>query len=1539
MPEPRVSNRLIRLTKMFDSLFCFRSVSRLEENPVLGFSRLVASTILLSALLTGVAVRQVHAQDDICEQENPPAICDWADTGTVAVSTDMLTIREGESMSYSMWLTQPPLADGWWVRIHVNGVVYTDGNYDNSEGIGISWVPSVGHQFNQGDSTTPWRTVSITAFQDEDDEDEFVTITHEGSDENFQCPPSLHGVAPVRVRVIDDEGDGVVTPPVEPPVVEPPVVEPPVVEPPVVEPPVVEPPVVEPPVVEPPVVEPPQMDIGDAQVSEGGLATFPVTLSAAATATVTVLYATVDGTATAADLDYEAASGMLTFDVGDSTGQVEVQTLQDEEVEGTETFTVQLSAAEGATIADATGEGRITDDETPTTGVTLLVNPMTVSEEAGGTPVMVTAALNGAALSGSTVVTVAVGQTGDSATEGTDYETVNDLTVTILGGSTSTTETFTLTPIDDETAEGDETISVTGTTSAPGLTVTPTALRIIDNETAPPPGSTKSRTVWFGSSSYHVREGMKVEVTVHLSLESIGRLQIPLTVKNGLGTSVQDHVGVPGSVVFEPGETVAKFIFKAMPDDLDEETERVTLGFGMLPPSVNVGFPATAEVSIADERRGVKITPIALEVMEGGRETYTVVLKSEPTGTVTVRVGGAAGDVTVAPESLLFTPSNWSMAQTVTVTAAEDEDELEDEPVKLTHTVSGGGYAGVIAPDVTVTVLENDLPALSIEDAEATEGDGEISFAVTMDRPSSRTVRVEWATADGTATADEDYTGRRGELEFAPGETRKEAKVPLLDDVMLEPAETLTVALSNPQGVTLERAEATGVIQDNDFPMMSISAVSGSVEEGEDVRFALVRSGDFNVQLSVMLRVSPTGAFLSTTPPTTVSFEPGDVRVVLKIGTTDDDRDEPDGTLEAVLVESDDYDIEGPGRAVVTVTDNDHIPSIGIEGARALESAGEIVFPVTLGAASDRVVTVEWSTSEATARQDEDYRGEQGVVTFPPGGTAQTIRVALLDDMLLEEDETFTLTLASAVNGTLDGGTATGVIGDDESTVFKAWLTRFGRTVAGQVVDTVSERLTGVSRRSSQVTIAGQQLQSAFKSEADDPLGNWQLPFGNQRLMPVGGLGAPGPLSRAGESLGLYRDPLEGSLFGTQRLSGRNLLATSSFHLSSQDENGSGNRQGAGWAAWGRGVATQFSGRETDLSLDGGVVTGLVGVDYERGPMLAGMAVSRSNGDGDFFAGRGQRLQSQGAELSSSVTSVYPYVRADLREQLFVWGLYGQGWGEMTASGEAGVARHDIRMRMGAVGARGLLLQPEQAKGFELAMKSDTFLVGMGTESDAGPRVTDADASRVRLLLEGSRDGLAVWGGELESSVEFGIRRDAGAAETGMGLELGGSLRYVNPDRGLAVSVTARRLMAHQDDDYREWGVGGTVEYDPGTAGRGLSVRMVSSWGTAASGTNRLWSQSPSAGFPSNGYASFDAPLSAEMDYRILAFGGRLQMAPYADVSLGGAGSRAHPYLLGWRLQFGPNIRLQFDVGLGDGSYSPLSQHGLMGPGSMPGSW
>ena len=124
---------------------------------------------MLSVLLSGIAVRAAHAQDDA-------PIFSWP--GDVQVSTSTLTIREGERLSYQVRLSEQPLADGWWLRIHVDGVVYIDGALDEK---GIRWVPSVGWEFNQDASSGPtqWRSIHITALQDDDDEDELVTFTHE----------------------------------------------------------------------------------------------------------------------------------------------------------------------------------------------------------------------------------------------------------------------------------------------------------------------------------------------------------------------------------------------------------------------------------------------------------------------------------------------------------------------------------------------------------------------------------------------------------------------------------------------------------------------------------------------------------------------------------------------------------------------------------------------------------------------------------------------------------------------------------------------------------------------------------------------------------------------------------------------------------------------------------------------------------------------------------------------------------------------------------------------------------------------------------------------------------------------------------------------------------------------------------------------------------------------------------------------------------------------------------------------------------------
>ena len=113
-----------------------------------------------------------------------------------------------------------------------------------------------------------------------------------------------------------------------------------------------------------------------------------------------------------------------------------------------------------------------------------------------------------------------------------------------------------------------------------------------------------------------------------------------------------------------------------------------------------------------DDAAGVSVTPTALTVSEaGGSATYEVVLESQPTGSVTVTVSSSdASAATASPGTLTFTPANWSSAQTVTVTGVDDniDNDSDMRETSVTHALSGGGYDGVAADDVMVTITDDD---------------------------------------------------------------------------------------------------------------------------------------------------------------------------------------------------------------------------------------------------------------------------------------------------------------------------------------------------------------------------------------------------------------------------------------------------------------------------------------------------------------------------------------------------------------------------------------------------------------------------------------------------------------------------------------------------------------------------------------------------------------------------------------------------------------------------------------------------------------
>ena len=346
-------------------------------------------------------------------------------------------------------------------------------------------------------------------------------------------------------------------------------------------------------------------------VAEGGSSSYTVVLTSQPTGNVTVTPSRTGSS------DVTVSSSPLTFTPTNwSTAQtVTVTATQDTDaLNDTATVAHAVSGADYATVTAASVTVTVADNETVSTVVALSVAPATLSESDGATVVTVTATLNQAPRNVATVLSLSVGESSDTAVEGTDYATVSNVLLTINANQTTGTATFQLNPTDDDLDEDNESLTVDG--SVTGLSVTAATVTISDDDTA-----------------------------------------------------------------------------------------------------------------------AVTVNPTRLSVAEGGSSSYTVVLTSQPTGNVTVtpsRTGSA--DVTVSSSPLTFTPTNWSTAQTVTVTATQDTDALNDTAT-VAHAVSGADYATVTAASVTVTVADDETVstgvALSVAPATLSESDGATVVTVT----------------------------------------------------------------------------------------------------------------------------------------------------------------------------------------------------------------------------------------------------------------------------------------------------------------------------------------------------------------------------------------------------------------------------------------------------------------------------------------------------------------------------------------------------------------------------------------------------------------------------------------------------------------------------------------------------------------------------------------------------------------------------------------------------------------------------------------
>ncbi len=461
------------------------------------------------------------------------------------------------------------------------------------------------------------------------------------------------------------------------------------------------------------------------------------------------------------------------------------------------------------------------------------------------------------------------------------------------------------------------------------------------------------------------------------------------------------------------------------------------------------------------------------------------------------------------------------------------------------------------------------------------------------------------------------------------------------------------------------------------------------------------------------------------------------------------------------------------------------------------------------------------------------------------------------------------------------------------------WLARFGRSVAFQAVEMIASRME--SGGGSRMRIAGQPIGGAgdrFEAE--------------KGLVVVDSFAQPEPADRA------------------RTMTERSLLLGSSFQFSAEGKDGA-----PALSAWGRAVGGGFKASGNGARIEGDVISGFLGADLGNPRWTAGLAVGVSQGDGSLGS-----IDENGTDaVESSLTTIHPYGRLRLGERIDVWALLGYGTGGLTltppGNGGAGEKiRTDIAMSMGAMGARGELLSPGSTDGLALAIKSD--LLWVRTESDAVPgngdrlEGSEADVSRLRLILAGSRE-FANENGATTPSVEIGVRHDAGDADTGTGLELGGSIRYAGS--GFSIEAAARGLVAHDQTGYEEWGASGAVSIDPGVSQRGLSLRIAPAWGAASSGVDRLWSLRDTGSLAEEDGFRPRARLEAEMGYGFRAPGGHGTVTPRAGLSLAGRGERL--WRLETRWQASPDAAVGIEATRREAANDNQPDHGLTLRGAL----
>ena len=540
-----------------------------------------------------------------------------------------------------------------------------------------------------------------------------------------------------------------------------------------------------------------------------------------------------------------------------------------------------------------------------------------------------------------------------AASADTAAVTVTPTVLTFTTGNWATAQTVTVTAEQDNDAD-DESVDVSYTAASTdaaynGLAGDVVTVTVTDNDDA---GVT---IVLAASLMSPVGEGGTGSYTVVLDSQPSGAVTVTAASADTGAVTV-----TPTVLTFTTGNwATAQTVTVTAEDDNDADDESVDVSYTAASTDTAynnlAGDVVTVTVTDNDDA-GVTIV-LAASLMspvgEGGTGSYTVVLDSQPSGAVTVTAASAdTGAVTVTPTVLTFTTGNWATAQTVTVTA-EDDNDADDESVDVSHTAASTdtAYNGLAGDVVTVTVTDNDDAGVTIVLAASLmspvgEG-GTGSYTVVLDSQPSGAVTVTAASADTAAV-----TVTPTVLTFTTGNWATAQTVTVTaeddndaDDESVDVSHTLTSA-DDAAYNGLAGDVVTVTVTDNDDAGVTIvlaASLMSPVGEGGTGSYTVVLDSQPSGAVTVTAASADSGAV--TVTPTVLTFTTGNWDTAQTVTVTaehDNDADDESVDVSYTAASTDTaYNNLAGDVVTVTVTDNDDAGVTIVLAASLMSPVGE----------------------------------------------------------------------------------------------------------------------------------------------------------------------------------------------------------------------------------------------------------------------------------------------------------------------------------------------------------------------------------------------------------------------------------------------------------------------------------------------------------------------------------------------------------------------------------------------------------------------